>query len=152
MHTLGDSTLLAHTSGIVLDRLGDGFLFGLPWPEQVVAIVYGAQGLIDHGGFRHFFANNWPDNPPYSVFADAYRDIGAVEAAECIEAAASLFPFSDPHRDRDGRRAVLKESCTDKSSPLVRLGDRVAAQSHSILALLAAYIRRHSDEIFHATT
>jgi Domain of unknown function (DUF4375) len=123
--------------------------------SQVVTVVLGAQGYIDNGGFIYFFEGDYPGTPPYSVFADAYRAIGADESAECIETAASLFPFPEPHLHGDARRDYLRDHCmidgrTDDSFTLVKLGDRVIDNSVTNYILLAKYIREHLHEIRNA--
>jgi hypothetical protein len=145
-----DEAELKKASKAVFQRLGDGSIFSLNWPQQVVALIYSAQGVIDNGGFEFFFENDWPDQPPYSVFADAYRAIGADECAECIEVAASLFPFPDPHRAEADRRAYLEEHCEDDDFTLGRLGVRVIEHSDANFTLLAQYVRMHLAEIRNA--
>jgi hypothetical protein len=57
----------------------------LPAPLQTVALIYPAQGIIDNGGFEYFFEADFDFNPPYSLISAAYRRIGAVDAADCID-------------------------------------------------------------------
>jgi hypothetical protein len=147
-----DDILVDTVADELYERLGDASIFSLPWVSQVVAVVLGAHQYIDNGGFIYFFEGDSPGNPPYSVFASAFRAIGAEESAECLEAAASLFPFSEPHLHGDARRAYLRDHCMidgrdDDSSTLVKLGDRVIDNSHTNRTLLAQYIRKHLDEI-----
>jgi hypothetical protein len=91
-----------------LDELG-GDLRALPVPQQTVAVIYAAQGVIDNGGFKYFFEADWPNNPPYSMFIDAYRRIGAVGAAECFERAIAMFPLPDPHMNRELRNLFMDD-------------------------------------------
>jgi hypothetical protein len=147
-----DDNLINAVSNELYKRVGDASIFSLPWVPQVVTVVLGAQGVIDNGGFIYFFENDWRGNPPYSVFGDAYRAIGADESADCLEVAASLFPFSDPHLDLNARRRYLNEHCTianrtNDSATLVKLGDRVIDHSTRNYSLLAQYIRQHLGEI-----
>lgn len=79
----------------------------LPDPIKTVVIVCGAQGVIDNGGLDYFYRGDWPGQPPYSTFSEAYRRIGATLAAESIEGTASLFPFAEPHRHKELRRQYL---------------------------------------------
>jgi Domain of unknown function (DUF4375) len=150
-----DEILVDKVSDELYERIGNDSIFSLPWVSQVVTVFLGAQGYIDNGGFIYFFEGDYPGTPPYSVFADAYRAIGADESAECIEAAASLFPFPEPHLHGDARRDYLRDHCmidgrTDDSSPLVKLGDRVIDNSTTNYSLLAKYILEHLDEIRNA--
>jgi hypothetical protein len=150
-----DEILVDKVSNELYERIGDASIFSLPWVSQVITVFLGSQGYIDNGGFIYFFEGDYPGTPPYSVFADAYRAIGADESAECIEAAVSLFPFPDPHLHGDARRNYLRDHCmidgrTNDSSTLVKLGDRVIDNSATNYALLAKYIREHLDEIRNA--
>ena len=118
-------------------------LAALPEPLRVVAIVCSAQGVIDNGGLRYFFENDWPRQPPYAQFVDAYRAIGAGADAEAIAAAAALFPFPDPERDRDRRCELLAGPVGERVQALdSRLTDRV-------WELLAAFA--HANESAFAT-
>jgi len=150
-----DDHLIGTVSRELYERLGKDSIFSLPWVAQVVTIVAAVQGDTDNGGIICFFEADWPGSPPYSVFADAFRAIGADETAECIEAAATLFPFSAPHVRGDARRDYLRDRCmigdrTDDSSPLVRLGERVIDSSDANYALLAQQVREHLNEIRNA--
>src|SRR4026209_325238 len=64
---------------------------GISHPRRVFIRVYSAQPVIDNGGFVYFFENDWPGNPPYSSFSEAYREIGATDVADWIDRAARLF-------------------------------------------------------------
>src|SRR5579863_7069036 len=79
-----------------LERLG-GDPSKLDLPQQTVAILYSVQAIIDNGGFQYLFENDFPSDPPYSNFAEAYRRIGANAAAERLEKAVAVFPFESPH-------------------------------------------------------
>jgi hypothetical protein len=133
-------------------RLGKRSIFALPWISQVVMLVVNLQGTANNGGFIYFFEADWPGNPPYSVFGDALRAIGADESADCVEVAATLFPFKDPHLNCIGRKKYLREHCmigdlSNNSATLVKLGDRVIDNNDKNYALLAKYIRKHLSEI-----
>jgi hypothetical protein len=147
-----DEKLIDDVADELYDRLGRSPIFSLPWVSQVVLVVLAAQGRTDNGGFIYFFEGDYPGNPPYSVFANAFRAIGADETAECIEVAASLFPFPDPHLHGDDRRDYLRRHCmidgrTNNNSPLENLGDRAIDKSETNYTLLAQYIRHHLDTI-----
>ena len=89
--------------------------------------VYSYQGVTDNGGYAYFFDHDWPRQIPYSVFVKALREVGAEEAAECLERAVALFPFPNPERERDKRRAFLESSRSSpeaEDGPIDRLGDR----------------------------
>jgi hypothetical protein len=107
-----------------------------------------AQGIIDNGGFQYFFENDWPENPEYAVFVDAFRRIGAVEAADCIQDAVSMFPSSAPHLDCDMRREhmdFLREKEGMDESVMDKLGYRVIDLGGDTMIRLAGYVRKHLD-------
>jgi len=124
-----------------LKRVG-GDPANLPVPLQTVVVIYSAQGIIDNGGFGYFFGQDFDFSPPYSVFSESYRRIGAVEAANCIDKAAALFPFEDPHLFKEKRMQFM--DALDESSEFVELGDRVCGDE-TVWAALEEYARRHSE-------
>jgi hypothetical protein len=105
-----------------LERV-DGDVSKLDEPLQTVVVIFSAQGVIDNGAFAYFFGNNFPGNPPYSLFVEAYRRIGATEAAANIERAAGMFPFPQPHLSVEERRAFMDS--LEEDSEFFSLGDRV---------------------------
>lgn len=124
-----------------LERIG-GDLLKLPVPLQTVVLIYPAQGMVDNGGFRYFFENDFPGNPPYSIFCDAYRRIGAVEAAECLERAVSMFPFDHPHLSAKRRSEFMDP--LDESSEFFELGNRVCGDE-TVWARLEEYVTKHAS-------
>jgi hypothetical protein len=48
----------------------------LPQNVRIFLLVNGAQGIIDNGGYKYFFGQDWPGTPPYDDFANAYEAIG----------------------------------------------------------------------------
>jgi hypothetical protein len=138
---MDQATLLDRASDEAFARLEavGGDLAALPIPIQTVVVIYSAQGVIDNGGLEYFYENDWPGQPAYSSFSDAYRRIGAVEAAECIERTASLFPFAEPHRYEGWRRRFLERG----SPPEFRtLSDRICGDE-TVWEKLAAYVIAH---------
>ncbi len=117
-------------------------------PRQVFITIYSAQGSIDNGGFGYFFERDWPGQPPYSRFSDAYREIGAANVAEWIDRGASLFGIPEPHLHRAARLQYLNTHCRDESADLIKLGDRAIDESKRVFSRLKEYVRRHADE-FH---
>lgn len=109
--------------------------------DQTILAVSSAQGVIDNGGFAYFFGADWPGQPPYSFFSDAYRRIGAEAAANCIDRGVSLFPFAHPERHKNRRKAFLK-SLPD-THELIVLGHRVCGDV-SVWVLLEQYAKGQS--------
>jgi tetratricopeptide (TPR) repeat protein len=120
----------------------------LPEPLRTVFLVQGAQGIIDNGGLQYFFGRDWEGQPPYSIFVDAYRTIGAKAEADALAAAIASFPFSDPHKDQDRRREfmdqfLLKADGTRHrpDSPFERYD---ICGSDTVWRLLADYVQAHA--------
>lgn len=89
-----------------LDAVG-GDIAKLAEPFKTVAIIYSAQGVIDNGGLYYFFESDWPHQPPYSLFIDAYRRIGRTAGAEALDRAVKSFGVADPERNRAVRNRIL---------------------------------------------
>ena len=107
-----------------------------------------AQGVIDNGGFQFFFENDWPKNPAYSVFVEAFRRIGAVEAADCMQDAVEMFPSKSPHLDYQMRRDfmdALREKEGGRDSVIDKLGDRDIDLGGDTFIRLAKYILANID-------
>ena len=112
-------------------------------PVRTLVLVYGAQGVIDNGGVRYCFENDWPGRPPYSWFSRAYRRIGARRAAALLDKAVAMFPFARPHLARRKRNAFMDTLAED--SRLFALGDKVCGDA-SVWRKLEEFLaanRRH---------
>jgi hypothetical protein len=68
-----------------------------------VAILYSEQAIIDNGGFQYLFENDLPSQLPYLKVVEAYRRIGAHEAADRPQKAVAMFPFENPHLHQEYR-------------------------------------------------
>ena len=128
-------------SDVALARLksADGDVSRLDDPFRTVAVIYSAQGVIDNGGLRYFFENDWPGQPPYSAFSEAYRAIGASPEARAIEAGAAMFPFPTPEREETRRRRLLQGSGAERIEALD------ASFKSDVWARLAEYAQAHKD-------
>ena len=116
----------------------------LPEPMRTVALVQAAQGIIDNGGLEYFFEMDFPLNPPYSTFVDAFREIGADAVAKCIEAASSMFPFPHPHLFEAQRQAWLVSIQDNEKHDFARLSYR-ACGDKEVWEKLAQYVDRNRD-------
>lgn len=114
----------------------------LPIPLQTVVVVFAAQGMIDNGGLELFFESDFPGQPPYSFITDAYRRIGAVPGAECIDSAAMLFSFEAPQLSQERRRAFLAEVAQDPGHLFGRFSDSICGDE-TIWNQLNAYILKN---------
>ncbi len=142
-----DDALLTRTADIVFGGAdGEALIDHLPRPRQVFAIIYSAQGIIDNGGFQYLFESDWPNKPPYTMFSDAYREVGATDVADWLDQAASMFPFSDPHLHREARVRYLREFCVKGDSPMGVLSGEAIDASDRVFTRLAQYVRAHENE------
>ena len=134
------------------ERIGRGPGIGrglhkLPPPVRTVLLVHAAQGIIDNGGLQYFFEADFPGRPPYALFVDAYRAIGADEEADALAAAVKLFPFRDPHQFRHRRNRVLDSFADAKrgghrpDSPFEPFSDKLCG-NEKVWRLLKQYVRR----------
>jgi hypothetical protein len=114
----------------------------LPLPLRTLLMVEQAQSIIDNGGLAFFYEADFPNNPPYSAFVDAYRRIGAGEAAACIEQSASLFPFAEPQYFEPLRQVWLEKLGTDPE--FKRLDGRICGDA-SVWQGLVAYVEKNRD-------
>ena len=114
----------------------------LPTKFSVVWAVTQAQGTIDNGGLQYFFENDWPGNPSYSFFSNALKVIGALEAANTIDAAVAMFPSNQPETDLELRRNVMEiaEQNGRKQSPFYQLSSKLIELGGETMMSLAAYI------------
>lgn len=110
-------------------------------PLQTVAVLYPVQTIIDNGGFRYLFENDFPFTPPYSLFSDAYRRIGAMEVAERLDRAVAMFPFPNPHLAHDRRNEFMDS--LDESHEFFELGDQVCGDE-GIWVALERYATQHA--------
>jgi len=112
----------------------------LPPVLQPIAILYTVQAIVDNGGFRYLFENDYEQ--PYSVFAAAYRQIGATEAAEKLERAVARFPFENPHADSEARIEFMDS--LEESDELFVLGDQVCGDER-IWQLMEEYVKNRPE-------
>ena len=108
-----------------------------------VALLYTFQAMVDNGGFRYPFENDFPFTPPYSAFSDAYRQIGALDAAARLDKAVTLFPFADPHTKSSERNEYMDS--LDEEDELFLLGNEVCGDER-VWLLLGDYVRAHAKE------
>ena len=86
---------------------GAGDISKLKQESRTLVLVHAAQGLIDNGGLQYFFEADFPANPSYEMFVEAYVAIGAKEAAANLARAVALFPFKNPHLHMKRRNDFL---------------------------------------------
>ena len=141
---MGEDPVLGQPYDYAVSRLGEagGDWDQLPVPLQTLLIVEAAQGMIDTGGLEYFYEADFPNNPPYASFVDAYRRIGAEEAASCIEASALMFPFAEPQLFAPLREVWLERIRLERDHEFKRLSRRICGDE-SVWRKLADYVTAH---------
>jgi len=128
-----------------LERVGD--LAKLPVPVRIVIRIHAAQGIIDNGGLQYFFESDFPDQPNYSIFVNAYRAIGAKKEAAALAKAVKLFRFRSPHKQRERRNEFLdkfQEGGGHRAdSPFEPYTNQLCGNKR-VWQLLASYIAKHA--------
>ncbi len=87
-----------------------GNIFFLPSAVSNFLLVYSAQGVIDNGGYEYFFGGDWPHNPPYSKFVNAYRAIGCIKQSEDLARVVATFPFEKPELNETPRKKYIQDN------------------------------------------
>ncbi|QDU27452.1 hypothetical protein ETAA8_25400 [Anatilimnocola aggregata] len=142
-------SLLEHASTIAFEKLkvAGGEISLLDEPFRTVALVFSAQGVIDNGGLNYFFESDWPGNPSYSLFADAYRRIGSVDAANAIQDAATSFGISFPERDSKLRNEFMEKQFGADGAWEVQWDDAVCGDER-VWSNLEKWIRSNTGNTF----
>lgn len=122
-----------------------GALELLPPPVRTVFVAGTAQAIIDNGGLEYFFESDFPGQPAYEIFADAYQRIEAEECAEAIRRAVGLLPFSAPHLREGDRCEQLDPWNSMPQSPLDACNE-IRIGSSKVWALLERHLEDHRDE------
>jgi hypothetical protein len=123
-----------------VNRVGDPDK--LPVPIRTVVMVHAAQGIIDNGGLHYFFESDFPGQPNYKIFVDAYRLIGADKEAQALQDAVQRFPFAEPHLHRDARDEFLYGDA-NTGAALAEFSDLLCG-NENVWRLLAAYAERNA--------
>lgn len=123
--------------------VADKKLSAVPKLVRPVVTTYGAQGVIDNGGFPYLFENNWPGITDWNIFADDFEAIGHTKGAEAIRAALRLFPQGQPQTDLKERRKHIFEALGGLDGELGKLDGAICGESEFLEQLLVRYIATH---------
>jgi hypothetical protein len=123
-----------------LERLGNDPA-KLDVPQLTVAILYSLQAIIDNGGFQYLFENDPPYLLPYTTVSDAYRWIGATQAAERLDKAVSMFPFENPEVNQEKRLKFMES--LGEGHEFFELGDQVCGDE-TVWATLEEYAKKNA--------
>jgi len=114
-------------------------------PYRTVLAVMAAHGLIENGSMMQFFDSDFPNSPPYTIFIEAYRAIGATNAAACLERAVASFPFEYPEREKE-KRVQFINAHYDEKTFTVGIWDHSFVRDENVYRLLLKYVGKHVNE------
>ncbi|RZJ08063.1 MAG: DUF4375 domain-containing protein [Acidovorax sp.] len=137
-----DDQYFAGTKVAIAKEKAAGALRKCAVPVQVVLLVDSAQGIIDNGGLLYFYEVDFEEQGPYSDFVEAYRAIGAEEAATLLERSIRLFPFLDPHLHELKRQRWLDQIQEDENHEFNDLSDKLIGHK-AVFPKLKEYMARH---------
>jgi hypothetical protein len=144
-----DEQYFAGTKVAVAKEKAAGALRKCAVPIQVVLLVDSAQGIMDNGGLQYFYEVDFQEQGPYSDFVQAYRAIGAEDAASLLERSIGLFPFADPHLYEQKRQHWLDEIRENESHEFHDLSGKLIGHK-GVFPKLKEYMAQHSEH-FDAT-
>jgi hypothetical protein len=123
-----------------------GGVEALPEVLATAVTVAAAQQTIDRGGgLLCFFEIGFDERDPYQLIVGAYRRIGATEAAKAFERAVELFPFEQPHLQRERRLAWVEEvRSSEEHHEIWDLSDELI-ESPEVWSKLKAYVEAHRE-------
>lgn len=123
----------------------NGNIEKLPLPVSACLLIHSAQGVIDNGGYVHFFETDWPGKPPYSKFVEAYTEIGCGRYAEDLQRVSRTFPFEEPHLHISMRNDFINEHY-DKDECEVPLWGDLLCGAGDVWEKLEKYAISHFGE------
>ncbi|MBI1423106.1 MAG: DUF4375 domain-containing protein [Gammaproteobacteria bacterium] len=137
-------TILDQAANYVFSRLDevDNHLDALPHPVRTFLTVYLAQTVIEVGGLEYFFTSDFPENPPYRQFINAYREIGAMGTVAALEKSLSFFAFDSPETQPDLRREFIESLPDDASHAFSKLSNQLR-EDESAWDRLGEYAQQH---------
>lgn len=139
-----DEQLLEEASELAYSAIeaeGDD-LSKLTDPLKTVYAVYHATAIMDHGGFLYFFDSDFPQNPPYSLFVDAYRTIGCEAQATALQNAVDSFRIPNPEQHALLRQEYMESHYDQTTQQISTWTDNISG-NHEVWQALAAWIRQH---------
>ena len=116
-------------------------------PRSVVTflLVYSAQGVIDNGGYQYFFEADWPGNPPYSKFIEAYSEIGCEKQSHDIERVVTTFPFENPHLNERERVKFIETNYDEDNLEVQGWGEMLCGDNEVWEKLESYYLENIND-------
>lgn len=128
----------------MLTSVGDD-MSRLPDSVRTFLLVNGAQGVIDNGGYKYFFGEDFLGTPPYDDFVDAYEAIGCIRQAADLRRVAASFPLPEPHLHKDQRTEFIDARYDESSYCVPEWGDALCGDKEVWERLAAFYAMRRKD-------
>jgi hypothetical protein len=117
----------------------------LTYPERVFHAIWELESDVNNGGFCQYYSNSSGDSAFFVV--EALKAIGAEKTAGLVERAHSVFPDSNPPRNRDERNVHLDSISPDQDTLLEDLSTEFFQYPENLLELLFAYVRQNAATI-----
>lgn len=117
----------------------------LPQSVATFLMVYSAQGVIDNGGYIYFFESDWPNNPPYLKFIEAYFAIGCINQSQDIARVVSTFPFDDPHLNKQERARFIEANYDEDALEVKSWGESLCGDVE-VWEKLEAYCTKNKSD------
>ena len=130
---------------LVLLFLADDNTEKLPFEVQTFMYVNSAQGVIDNGGYRNFFGSDWPNNPTYSKFINAYRTIGCQSQADDFQKVSLSFPFDNPHLKEKERIKYMDDNYDEEGFCIKGWGDSLCGDNE-VWEKLERYYKKNIEK------
>lgn len=118
-------------------------LKNLPRTQRVIRLVWTSSGLMESGGLREVLRRGVPGDRGLLLTIKAYDVIGCQTAAQVFRDALARFPDGKLPRDLDERLTLIDS----RASEFVDLVQRYRAVQNAIHHKLAAYARKHRDDL-----
>ncbi len=122
-----------------------GNMDSIPTSAANLLIIFSAQGVIDNGGYRYFFESDWPKQPPYSRFIEAYSAIGCEKQAADLARVVSTFPFDEPHLNAEKRNQFMDANYDEDECIVNGWGDMLCGDEEVWSKLEAYYLKNKKD-------
>lgn len=117
----------------------------LDQPCRTAVIVDSAFGIIGNGGFQYFFESNFPGDPSYDTFTQAFRSVGLDEIAQRFSELVAMFPFDHPHQCPLKRQKFLDSDPSEFDAAKSALEDLIFSFA-DVDEVLNTYLRTQASK------
>jgi hypothetical protein len=114
-------------------------------PEKVFMAVWELEAEVNNGGFDQYY---WNSSGDIAYFASTALDaIGATKAAQLVREANSVFPNSQPPKDRTSRQQLVDKARDTLPERLNDFDQRFFEYPDDLTELLYDFVVAHRNEI-----